>query len=186
MRGSAQFYCWMCCGSVEQQRRTHRLQGAERAELRGRAGARWPLAAPAGELWVGAGCSALFQPQDDDDDRLWRYHSPRPCRLCHHREPLQLRRRGSLLRHRSHRDDRTAIACAAQSDRCRRRLGSGSGVLLRLLSGKAGMRVIDVSQIDGNIRKVIDRCAAAPNITVPQTFRQALTRRRQSPDWLDP
>jgi hypothetical protein len=37
------------------------------------------------------------------------------------------------------------------------------------------MRVIDVSQIDGNIRRVIDRCAAAPNITVPQTFRQALT-----------
>jgi hypothetical protein len=37
------------------------------------------------------------------------------------------------------------------------RLGSGSHVWLRLLSGEAGMRVIDVSQIDGNIRKVIDR-----------------------------
>jgi hypothetical protein len=43
------------------------------------------------------------------------------------------------------------------------------------------MRVIDVSQIDGNIRKVIDRYAAAPNITVPQTFRQALTRRATIP-----
>jgi hypothetical protein len=103
-----------------------------------------------------------------------------PRRLCHHRKPLQLRRRGSLLRRGSHRDDGTAIACAARSDRCRRRPGSGSRVLLRLLSGEAGMRVIDVSQIDGNIRKVIDRYAAAPNITVPQTFRQALTRRRQS------
>ena len=42
---------------------------------------------------------------------------------------------------------------------------------------KAGIRVIDVNQIDGNVRKVMDRCAAAPNITVPQAFRQALGRR---------
>jgi hypothetical protein len=46
------------------------------------------------------------------------------------------------------------------------------------LAAKAGIRVIDVSQIDGNIRKVMDRCAAAPNITVPQAFRQALGRRQ--------
>jgi hypothetical protein len=45
------------------------------------------------------------------------------------------------------------------------------------LAAKAGIQVIDVSQIDGNIRKVMDRCAAAPNITVPQAFRQALGRR---------
>jgi hypothetical protein len=45
------------------------------------------------------------------------------------------------------------------------------------LAAKAGIRVIDVSQIDGNIRKVMDRCAAAPNITVPQAFRQALRGR---------
>jgi HdeA/HdeB family protein len=45
------------------------------------------------------------------------------------------------------------------------------------LAAKAGIRVIDVSQIDGNIRKVMDRCAAAANITVPQAFRQALGRR---------
>jgi hypothetical protein len=45
------------------------------------------------------------------------------------------------------------------------------------LAAKAGIRVIDVSQIDGNVRKVMDRCAAAPNITVPQAFRQALGRR---------
>ena len=44
------------------------------------------------------------------------------------------------------------------------------------LAAKAGIRVIDVSQIDGNVRKVMDRCAAAPNITVPQAFRQALGR----------
>jgi hypothetical protein len=45
------------------------------------------------------------------------------------------------------------------------------------LAAKAGIRVIDVSQIDGNVRKVMDRCAAAPNITVPQAFRQAFGRR---------
>lgn len=45
------------------------------------------------------------------------------------------------------------------------------------LAAKAGIHVIDVSQIDGNIKKVMDRCAAAPNITVPQAFRQALGRR---------
>ena len=46
------------------------------------------------------------------------------------------------------------------------------------LAAKAGIRVIDVTQIDGNVRKVMDRCAAAPNITVPQAFRQALGRGR--------
>ena len=45
------------------------------------------------------------------------------------------------------------------------------------LAAKAGIHVIDVRQIDGNVRKVMDRCAAAPNITVPQAFRQALGRR---------
>ena len=45
------------------------------------------------------------------------------------------------------------------------------------LAAKAGIRVIDVNQIDGNVRKVMDRCASAPNITVPQAFRQALGRR---------
>jgi hypothetical protein len=45
------------------------------------------------------------------------------------------------------------------------------------LAAKAGIRIIDVNQIDGNVRKVMDRCAAAPNITVPQAFRQALGRR---------
>jgi hypothetical protein len=46
------------------------------------------------------------------------------------------------------------------------------------LAAKAGMRIIDVSQIDGNVKKVMERCAAAPNETVPQAFRQALARRR--------
>ena len=46
------------------------------------------------------------------------------------------------------------------------------------LAAKAGIHVIDVGRIDGNIKKVMDRCAAAPNETVPQAFRQALSRRR--------
>jgi len=46
------------------------------------------------------------------------------------------------------------------------------------LAAKAGIHVIDVSQIDGNIKKVMDRCATAPNETVPQAFRLALGRRR--------
>jgi len=45
------------------------------------------------------------------------------------------------------------------------------------LAAKAGIHVIDVSHIDGNVKKVMDRCAAAPNETVPQAFRQALGRR---------
>ena len=46
------------------------------------------------------------------------------------------------------------------------------------LAAKAGIHVIDVSKIDGNVKKVMDRCAAAPNETVTQAFRQALGRRR--------
>ena len=46
------------------------------------------------------------------------------------------------------------------------------------LAAKAGIHVVDGSQIDGKVRKVIDRCAAAPNITVPQAFRQAFPRRQ--------
>ena len=46
------------------------------------------------------------------------------------------------------------------------------------LAAKAGIRVIDISQIEGNLKKVMERCQAAPNITVPQAFRQALGRRR--------
>jgi pyruvate/2-oxoglutarate dehydrogenase complex dihydrolipoamide acyltransferase (E2) component len=46
------------------------------------------------------------------------------------------------------------------------------------LAAKAGIHLIDVGQIDSNIKKVMDRCAAAPNITVPQAFRQALGQHR--------
>jgi hypothetical protein len=45
------------------------------------------------------------------------------------------------------------------------------------LAAKAGIHVIDVSKIDVNIKKVMERCAATPNETVPQAFRQALGRR---------
>lgn len=46
------------------------------------------------------------------------------------------------------------------------------------LAAKAGIRVIDVRQIDGNVRRVMDRCHTSPNITVPQAFRQALGARQ--------
>jgi hypothetical protein len=46
------------------------------------------------------------------------------------------------------------------------------------LAARAGIHVIDVSQIDGNVHKVMDQCGATPNMTVPQAFRQALGRRR--------
>jgi hypothetical protein len=46
------------------------------------------------------------------------------------------------------------------------------------LAAKARIRVIDTSQIEGNLKKVMERCEAAPNITVPQAFREALGRRR--------
>jgi len=46
------------------------------------------------------------------------------------------------------------------------------------LAAKAGIRVIDTSKIEGNLKKVMERCEAAPNITVPQAFRDALGRRR--------
>lgn len=46
------------------------------------------------------------------------------------------------------------------------------------LAAMAGIHVIDVTQIDGNVHKVMDQCAAAPSMTVPQAFRQALGRRR--------
>ena len=42
------------------------------------------------------------------------------------------------------------------------------------LAAKAGIRVIDVSRIDGNIAKVMQQCEAAPKLTVPQAFQQAL------------
>jgi hypothetical protein len=46
------------------------------------------------------------------------------------------------------------------------------------LAAKVGIHVLDVNKIDGNVKKVMDRCAAAPTETVPQAFRQALSRRR--------
>jgi hypothetical protein len=41
------------------------------------------------------------------------------------------------------------------------------------LAAKAGIHIIDVSQIDENIAKVMRQCAAAPNLIVPQAFRGA-------------
>jgi hypothetical protein len=42
------------------------------------------------------------------------------------------------------------------------------------LAAKDGIQVIDVSRIDGNIAKVMQQCEAAPKLTVPQAFQQAL------------
>jgi hypothetical protein len=44
------------------------------------------------------------------------------------------------------------------------------------VAAKTGIRLIDVNQIDGNVRRAMNQCAAAPNITVPQAFREALGR----------
>jgi HdeA/HdeB family len=46
------------------------------------------------------------------------------------------------------------------------------------LAAKAGMHIIDVGKIDENVGKVMKQCAATPNLTVPQAFRQALRPRR--------
>ena len=46
------------------------------------------------------------------------------------------------------------------------------------LAAKAGIHVIDVGKIDQNVGKVMKQCAATPNITVPQAFREALGPRR--------
>ena len=48
------------------------------------------------------------------------------------------------------------------------------------LAAKAGIHVIDVGKIDGNVSKVMKQCAATPNITVPQAFREALRPRRSA------
>ena len=48
------------------------------------------------------------------------------------------------------------------------------------LAAKAGIHVIDVGKIDGNVGKVMKQCAATPNITVPQAFREALRPRRSA------
>jgi hypothetical protein len=46
-------------------------------------------------------------------------------------------------------------------------------------AAKAGIHVIDVGQIDGNVSKVMSECAASPGLTVPQAFgRRSITLRR--------
>ena len=46
------------------------------------------------------------------------------------------------------------------------------------LAAKAGIRVVDVSKIEGNIGKAMQQCAAKPQMTVPQAFRTALAPRK--------
>jgi hypothetical protein len=42
------------------------------------------------------------------------------------------------------------------------------------LAARAGIRVINVSRISGNIARVMQQCEARPDLTVPQAFREAL------------
>ena len=41
------------------------------------------------------------------------------------------------------------------------------------LAASSGIKVIDVSMIDQNVRRVIDQCVKTPNLTVPQAYRVA-------------
>jgi hypothetical protein len=45
-------------------------------------------------------------------------------------------------------------------------------------AAKAGIRVIDARKIDETVGKVMKQCAATPNVTVLQAFRDALRPRR--------
>ena len=47
------------------------------------------------------------------------------------------------------------------------------------LAAKAGIHIIDVSRISGNISKVMQLCTAQPGLTVPQAYRQALRPQRK-------
>lgn len=44
------------------------------------------------------------------------------------------------------------------------------------VAAKAGLHSIDVNKIQDNLEKVMQRCSAAPTITVPEAFRQALAQ----------
>lgn len=45
------------------------------------------------------------------------------------------------------------------------------------LAASSHIRVIDVSMIDTNVRRVMDQCEANPNLTIPQAYRTAFHRR---------
>lgn len=44
------------------------------------------------------------------------------------------------------------------------------------LAATAGIKVIDVDKIDGNIHRVVEQCSKAPQLTVPQAFDIAFGR----------
>ncbi len=46
------------------------------------------------------------------------------------------------------------------------------------LAARAHFVVLDASKIEGNVRRVMDRCATTPNITVVEAFRQELGGKR--------
>jgi len=45
------------------------------------------------------------------------------------------------------------------------------------LAASSHIRIIDVSMIDTNVRRVMDQCEANPNLTIPQAYRIAFHRR---------
>jgi hypothetical protein len=49
-------------------------------------------------------------------------------------------------------------------------LRRGGDVPPRVSGGQAGIPIIDVSQIDGNVSKVMGQCATSTGLTMPQAF----------------
>lgn len=87
-------------------------------------------------------------------------HPPSEARIAPHRWDVDRVRCADLLR-------------ASDDDRA-----SAAMFYYGYLAAKAGIHVIDVSRMSGNIAKVIQLCKERPSLTVPQAFRDALGRRR--------
>src|SRR3954447_7971203 len=92
------------------------------------------------------------------------------------RRPLQRRRLGSPPKPRSHRDDGSSIRYGARTCSVPRMTDREVAAMFYYdyVAAETGIRVIDVNQIDGNVRRAMDQCAAAPNNTVLEAFRRAL------------
>jgi glucose/arabinose dehydrogenase len=87
-------------------------------------------------------------------------HPPSEARIAPHRWDVDRVRCADLLR-------------ASDDDRA-----SAAMFYYGYLAAKAGIHIIDVSRMSGNIAKVMQLCKERPSLTVPQAFRDALGRRR--------
>lgn len=87
-------------------------------------------------------------------------HAPSEARIAPHHWDVDRVRCADLLR-------------ASDDDRA-----SAAMFYYGYLAAKAGIHVIDVSRVSGNIAKVVRLCEERPSLTVPQAFRDALGRRR--------